>query len=151
MSQSKADGPPTGHGLESLVEKASAPKANDRNPVSFHDHLCNADVQYNVHSCPSLAEDKVGHPPHENCPDSLDCLPDTNDKPQHTLPVILRCAILGSAKRRLTIRDIYAAMEKKYPYYRTAGPAWKVCITILILREAFSYVLSSNRLDIIYH
>ncbi|EJD03825.1 winged helix DNA-binding domain-containing protein, partial [Fomitiporia mediterranea MF3/22] len=46
-------------------------------------------------------------------------------KPQHTLPVILRCAILGSAKRKLTIRDIYAAMENKYPYYRTAGPAWK--------------------------
>ena len=29
--------------------------------------------------------------------------------------------------KRLTIREIYAAMEEKYPYYRTAGPTWKVC------------------------
>lgn len=67
------------------------------------------------------------HEPHPDCPDTLACLPDTNGRPQHTLPVILRCAILGSPKRRLTIREIYAAMEKKYPYYKTAGPAWKVC------------------------
>lgn len=66
------------------------------------------------------------HETHDNCPDSLDCLPDTEGRPQHTLPVILRCAILGSARKRLTIRDIYAAMERKYPYYKTAGPAWKV-------------------------
>ncbi|TFY64924.1 hypothetical protein EVJ58_g2289 [Rhodofomes roseus] len=65
------------------------------------------------------------HEPHPNCPDTLTCLPDTDGRPQHTLPVILRCAILGSPKRRLTIREIYAAMEKKYPYYKTAGPAWK--------------------------
>ena len=67
------------------------------------------------------------HEPHPDCPDTLACLPDTNGRPQHTLPVILRCAILGSPKKRLTIREIYAAMEKKYPYYKTAGPAWKVC------------------------
>lgn len=66
------------------------------------------------------------HEPHPNCPDTLTCLPDTDGRPQHTLPVILRCAILGSPKKRLTIREIYAAMEKKYPYYKTAGPAWKV-------------------------
>ncbi|KAG5219880.1 zinc cluster transcription factor [Salix suchowensis] len=50
---------------------------------------------------------------------------DTDDRPPHTLPVILRCAILGSPKQRLTIREIYAAMENKYPYYKTAGPTWK--------------------------
>ncbi|TCD64067.1 forkhead box protein [Steccherinum ochraceum] len=65
------------------------------------------------------------HPKHDNCPDTLDCLPNTDGRPQHTLPVILRCAILGSPKQRLTIREIYAAMEKKYSYYTTAGPAWK--------------------------
>ena len=65
------------------------------------------------------------HPPHENCPDTLNCLPDTDGRPQHTLPVILRCTILGSVAKRLTIREIYAAMENKYPYYRTAGPTWK--------------------------
>ncbi|KAF7791220.1 hypothetical protein EIP86_002234 [Pleurotus ostreatoroseus] len=77
------------------------------------------------------------HEPHPDCPDTLACLPDTNGRPQHTLPVILRCAILGSPKRRLTIREIYAAMEKKYPYYKTAGPAWK---------QSVRHHLSLNRL-----
>ncbi|KAG6811451.1 hypothetical protein H0H92_007322 [Tricholoma furcatifolium] len=53
------------------------------------------------------------HEVHPNCPDSLNCLPNTDGRPQHTLPVILRCAILGSPRKRLTIREIYAAMEKK--------------------------------------
>lgn len=77
-------------------------------------------------------EEKIewAHAYHENCPDSLDCLPDTDGKPQYTLPVILRCVILGSAKKRLTIREIYAAMEKKYPYYKSAAPAWKVCASL---------------------
>ncbi|OJT08422.1 hypothetical protein TRAPUB_605 [Trametes pubescens] len=66
------------------------------------------------------------HEPHPDCPDTLACLPDTDGRPQHTLPVILRCTILGSPRKRLTIREIYAAMERKYPYYKTAGPAWKV-------------------------
>jgi hypothetical protein len=73
------------------------------------------------------------HVPHENCPDNLDCLPDTDDRPQHTLPVILRCAILGSASRRLTIREIYAAMEEKYPYFRTAGATWKVSSRVTMM------------------
>ncbi|KAJ7070779.1 hypothetical protein C8F01DRAFT_1206476 [Mycena amicta] len=77
------------------------------------------------------------HIPHPDCPDSLACLPDTDGRPQHTLPVILRCAILGSPKKRLTIRDIYAAMEEKYAYYRTAGPTWK---------QSVRHHLSLNRL-----
>ncbi|KAI0053388.1 winged helix DNA-binding domain-containing protein, partial [Auriscalpium vulgare] len=58
-------------------------------------------------------------------------------RPQHTLPVILRCAILGSPKKRLTIREIYAAMEDKYPYYKTAGSTWK---------QSVRHHLSLNRL-----
>ncbi|KAF8346942.1 hypothetical protein F5887DRAFT_68303 [Amanita rubescens] len=77
------------------------------------------------------------HEYHPNCPDTLACLPDTDGRPQHTLPVILRCAILGSPKKRLTIREIYAAMEAKYPYYRTAGPTWK---------QSVRHHLSLNRL-----
>ena len=76
---------------------------------------------------PQRAEVVVrSHAPHPDCPDTLACLPDTDGRPQHTLPVILRCTILGSPRKRLTIREIYAAMERKYPYYKTAGPAWKV-------------------------
>lgn len=68
------------------------------------------------------------HQAHADCPDTLACLPDTHGRPQHTLPVILRCAILGSPRKRLTIREIYATMESKYPYYKSAGETWKVCI-----------------------
>ncbi|KAJ4485755.1 hypothetical protein J3R30DRAFT_3817468 [Lentinula aciculospora] len=81
--------------------------------------------------------ERVDHQPHPNCPDSLDCLPDTDGRPQHTLPVILRCAILGSPRKRLTIREIYAAMEGKYHYYRTSGPTWK---------QSVRHHLSLNRL-----
>ncbi|KAJ3763432.1 hypothetical protein EV360DRAFT_78409 [Lentinula raphanica] len=81
--------------------------------------------------------ERIDHEPHPNCPDSLDCLPDTDGRPQHTLPVILRCAILGSPRKRLTIREIYAAMEGKYHYYRTSGPTWK---------QSVRHHLSLNRL-----
>ncbi|KAH7910436.1 hypothetical protein BJ138DRAFT_1087628 [Hygrophoropsis aurantiaca] len=77
------------------------------------------------------------HEYHPNCPDTLACLPDTDGRPQHTLPVILRCAILGSPRKRLTIREIYAAMEEKYLYFRTAGPTWK---------QSVRHHLSLNRL-----
>ncbi|THH13497.1 hypothetical protein EW146_g6730 [Bondarzewia mesenterica] len=97
------------------------------------------------------------HEPHPSCPDTLSCLPDADGRPQHTLPVILRCAILGSPKKRLTIREIYAAMEDKYPYYKTAGPTWKVanflCPSLIFLRSDFfisqqsvRHHLSLNRL-----
>ncbi|KAF4604862.1 forkhead box protein [Pleurotus pulmonarius] len=79
----------------------------------------------------------VDHEIHPDCPNTLDCLQDTDDRPPHTLPVILRCAILGSPKQRLTIREIYAAMENKYPYYKTAGPTWK---------QSVRHHLSLNRL-----
>lgn len=75
------------------------------------------------------------HAAHPTCPNTLRCLPDTDGRPQHTLPVILRCAILGSKMKRLTIREIYAAMEEKYPYYRTAGSTWKVSLLLYPIGE----------------
>ena len=77
------------------------------------------------------------HKAHADCPDTLACLPDTNGRPQHTLPVILRCAILGSSRKRLTIREIYAAMESKYPFYKSAGQTWKVVSFFLYLFRIF--------------
>ncbi|KAJ8523282.1 hypothetical protein ONZ45_g254 [Pleurotus djamor] len=99
--------------------------------------------------CTELPEDEAGtsyytrtraserHETHPDCPNTLDCLQNTDGRPPHTLPVILRCAILGSPDCRLTIREIYAAMENKYPYYRTAGPTWK---------QSVRHHLSLNRL-----
>ncbi|KAJ7794212.1 hypothetical protein B0H14DRAFT_2392705, partial [Mycena olivaceomarginata] len=46
-------------------------------------------------------------------------------RPQHTLEVILRCALSGSAHKRLTTWEIYAAMEEKFAYYRTTNTNWK--------------------------
>ena len=98
------------------------------------------------------------HSAHPTCPDTLRCLPDTDGRPQHTLPVILRCTILGSKMKRLTIREIYAAMEEKYPYYRTAGSTWKVglhsylisdtkkLMIILLAQQSVRHHLSLNRL-----
>ncbi|KAF8226283.1 hypothetical protein L208DRAFT_1407259 [Tricholoma matsutake] len=80
---------------------------------------------------------RKNHEFHLDCPDSLACLSDTDGRPQHTLPVILRCAILGSPQKRLTIREIYAAMEEKYSYYKTAGSTWK---------QSVRHHLSLNRL-----
>ncbi|KAJ7631250.1 hypothetical protein FB45DRAFT_917966 [Roridomyces roridus] len=89
----------------------------------------------------SSSEDEIDdynlHISHPDCPDSLACLPDTDGRPQHTLPVILRCAILGAPRKRLTIREIYAAMEEKYAYYRSAGQTWK---------QSVRHHLSLNRL-----
>ncbi|KAF5388494.1 hypothetical protein D9757_004720 [Collybiopsis confluens] len=112
--------------VSSETEIPSSPESNlsDNHTIDYHQ-----DVPERVK--------RVDHEPHPNCPDSLDCLPDTNGRPQHTLPVILRCAILGSPRKRLTIREIYAAMEGKYDYYRTAGPTWK---------QSVRHHLSLNRL-----
>lgn len=93
------------------------------------------------------------HQLHPDCPDSLGCLPDTDGRPQHTLPVILRCAILGSPRKRLTIREIYAAMEGKYSYYKTAGQTWKVSTYLIFCRQQSQLFLPlpSNPFAIIYH
>jgi hypothetical protein len=97
------------------------------------------------------------HKAHADCPDTLACLPDTNGRPQHTLPVILRCAILGSPRKRLTIREIYAAMESKYPFYKSAGQTWKVEVFSCNHQESlwvfvnYSNQCHSNRFATICH
>jgi len=113
------------HNLSAENEIPSSPESNisDNTTIDYHPE--------------EVPERSVDHEPHPNCPDSLDCLPDTEGRPQHTLPVILRSAILGSPRKRLTIREIYAAMEGKYDYYRTAGPTWK---------QSVRHHLSLNRL-----
>ncbi|KAJ6542435.1 hypothetical protein B0H10DRAFT_1854556, partial [Mycena sp. CBHHK59/15] len=62
--------------------------------------------------------------------ESLACLPDTQAKPQHTIQAILRCALLGSSHKRLTLREIYAAMEEKFPYYKTTSANWKQSVRL---------------------
>ncbi|KAL1658362.1 hypothetical protein EV122DRAFT_194414, partial [Schizophyllum commune] len=49
-------------------------------------------------------------------------------RPEDSLPTIMRCAIQGSPQQRLTVRGIYAALQDKYAYFRTADPTWKSCV-----------------------
>ncbi|KAI0937017.1 hypothetical protein AcW1_001096 [Taiwanofungus camphoratus] len=115
------------------VQQSRSPSSSTSSPVENTNERQAIDETYYTQTDITIKP----HIPHPNCPDTLTCLPDTDGRPQHTLPVILRCAILGSPKKRLTIREIYAAMEKKYPYYKTAGPAWK---------QSVRHHLSLNRL-----
>ena len=66
------------------------------------------------------------HKPHPNCPNSLDCLSDTDARPQYTIPTLIRCAILGSPNQRLPVRAIYEVLETKFPYFLAAGVSYKV-------------------------
>lgn len=104
------------------VEQHASTSELPSSPATSHA----SDTSDNITTEPLDKSGKQDHELHPDCPDNLACLPDTDGRPQHTLPVILRCAILGSPRKRLTIREIYAAMEAKYSYYKTAGPTWKV-------------------------
>lgn len=82
------------------------------------------------------------HVDHPDCPNNLNCLPDDDNKPTVTLATIARCAILGSPMKRLTLAQIYAAIEAKYPFLRTQD-SWRVrsqygyCRLILLI---YSYL-----------
>lgn len=74
-------------------------------------------------SYPTPAQYKLRVPGHEHsgCPDSLSCLQGSNGKALDPIPVIIRCAILGSFMKRLTISELYGTLEDKYPWYRNIG------------------------------
>ena len=98
----------------------------------------------------------LNHSEHPDCPTSLLCLSeDTGERPKHTLPVIVRCAILGSPEQRLTLRDIYDVVQDRYSYYRTAKPSWKVRLSshhhysadeCILLQDSVRHLLSLYRM-----
>ncbi|KAF8523218.1 hypothetical protein JB92DRAFT_3110189 [Gautieria morchelliformis] len=108
QQQQNADGPPS-----------------HLHPTNGHPLGMPPPIPVDAHSYYSNATMVVPHPHHPDCPNSLNCLPDTNEKPNHILPVIVRSAILGSPKQKLTIREIYKAIENKFPYFRTTEVNWK--------------------------
>ncbi|KAL0576701.1 hypothetical protein V5O48_005268 [Marasmius crinis-equi] len=151
---SPTDQEPEPSPLHSHADAPSSPDSTASEDTNAHPEEQQEDDEMNAEDMPAeddqVQEEEQGedihvpniphnpdHKPHPNCPDTLACLPDTEGRPQHTLPVILRCAILGSPRKRLTIREIYAAMEGKYAYYRTAGQTWK---------QSVRHHLSLNRL-----
>ena len=68
------------------------------------------------------------HDPHPDCPNALSCLADTADRPGYTYPILVKCAILGSAHRRLEIREIYQVLSEKYPFFKADDKTWKQSI-----------------------
>ncbi|KAF8526277.1 hypothetical protein BU17DRAFT_19758, partial [Hysterangium stoloniferum] len=53
-----------------------------------------------------------------------DC--DPRERPAYPIPVVVKCAIGGSPRERLTLSEIYLAMELRFPYYRTADQkSWR--------------------------
>ncbi|KAH8922446.1 winged helix DNA-binding domain-containing protein, partial [Atractiella rhizophila] len=45
--------------------------------------------------------------------------------PSYPYSVLIRLAILGSPTKKLTLDDIYTAIETRFPFYKTAGSGWK--------------------------
>ena len=70
------------------------------------------------------------HESHPGCPDCLNCLVDTNERPLYTIPVLISCAILGSPDKRMLVSEIYQSIMDKYPYFTSSElveTRFKVC------------------------
>ncbi|KAF8341546.1 uncharacterized protein EI90DRAFT_2989351 [Cantharellus anzutake] len=66
--------------------------------------------------------------PHDhNADQGLAALRDPPDgqKPFYPYSTLIRYAIKGSPESRLLLEDIYAAIEKRFPYFTTAPAGWK--------------------------
>ena len=63
-------------------------------------------------------------------PVNLWALPDppAGQRPSQPLPVLIKLAIFGSRNRQLTLREIYAALEERFVWFRENrhDKAWKV-------------------------
>ncbi|EKM58342.1 uncharacterized protein PHACADRAFT_71603, partial [Phanerochaete carnosa HHB-10118-sp] len=59
---------------------------------------------------------------------SLDTLEDPEDeeRPSWSYPTLIKLAIYGSPNKRLTLQEIYAAIENRFKWYRaTTDKAWQ--------------------------
>lgn len=99
----------------------------------------------NSQSYDSLPETEIGHyqrqetieavrrlnniPP--GVPVNLHALPDPPPgvRPSQTLASLVQLAIVGSPNLQLCLRDIYTAIEDRFPYFRTGEKKWQVCIS----------------------
>jgi len=74
----------------------------------------------------------LGCPP--GAPVGLNALadPPPGEKPNYPLPTLIKLAIYGSPRRRLTLQEIYQALEDRFEWFRqrTDELSWKVCTHI---------------------
>jgi hypothetical protein len=70
----------------------------------------------------------LGCPP--GAPVGLNALadPPPGEKPNYPLPTLIKLAIYGSPRRRLTLQEIYQALEDRFEWFRqrTDELSWKV-------------------------
>ncbi|KAJ1309129.1 hypothetical protein OPQ81_004805 [Rhizoctonia solani] len=60
-------------------------------------------------------------------PNDLSALADAHpgQKPPYPYSTIIRYAIQGSPRQRLTLSELYETMEARFPWFKTAGSGWK--------------------------
>lgn len=140
----------------SATYSAHAPYSLDLNPLNHHarhdsdaaashqdpeDDASSTDFSYPEGYFNKTLNNKGMHDLHEDCPSSLRCLDDTDERPKYTYALLLRCAILGSPEGRLTQREIFDDVKAKYPYFRTASAAtWQVLLLDIVC-TMFWYLL----------
>ncbi|QRW02199.1 Forkhead domain [Ceratobasidium sp. AG-Ba] len=68
-------------------------------------------------------------------PNDLSALADAHpgQKPPYPYSTIIRYAIQGSPRQRLTLSELYETMEARFPWFKTAGNGWKVHNTSFLL------------------
>jgi len=78
----------------------------------------------------------LGCPP--GAPVGLNALadPPPGEKPNYPLPTLIKLAIYGSPRRRLTLQEIYQALEDRFEWFRlrTDELSWKVRMSRLHVR-----------------
>jgi len=69
-----------------------------------------------------------------NQPIDLDVLddPPPGEKPNYPYPTLIKLAIYGSPRKRLTLQEIYQALENRFAWFKNStDAAWKVCLALL--------------------
>ncbi|KAI0309952.1 hypothetical protein OF83DRAFT_1025015, partial [Amylostereum chailletii] len=69
--------------------------------------------------------------------------PPPGEKPNYPLPTLIKLAIYGSPRRKLTLQEIYTALEDRFVWFKenTHDMAWKNSIRHnLSLRKCFKRV-----------
>ncbi|KAF7317271.1 Winged helix DNA-binding domain-containing protein [Mycena chlorophos] len=99
-------------------------------------------TQFGLDPAPFIRQ-KLNMPSH--IPISLASLPDANpvgSRPNVPLPVLAQVAIYESPNNRLTLKEIYAAIQDRYEYYREVQTnAWKRSIRhALSLHQVFRHI-----------
>ncbi|EIM90899.1 winged helix DNA-binding domain-containing protein, partial [Stereum hirsutum FP-91666 SS1] len=72
----------------------------------------------------------------------LECLvdPPPGERPDYALPTLVKLAIFSSPKKRLTLQEIYQALQDRFEWYKE-NDAWKNSIRhSLSLRSCFRKV-----------